>query len=36
MRVVWEESEMEQAYQHGKTEAAASFKNDGIIHGKIC
>jgi acetyl-CoA carboxylase biotin carboxylase subunit len=30
MRIVWEESEMERAYDNAKAEAAASFKNDGI------
>lgn len=30
MRIVWEESEMERAYDTAKAEAAASFKNDGI------
>ncbi len=30
MRVVWEENEMERAYNNAKAEAAASFKNDGI------
>lgn len=35
MRVVWEESEMERAYNTAKTEAAASFKNDGIYMEKF-
>src|SRR3954469_16180168 len=35
MRVVWEESEMEKAYNTAKTEAAASFKNDGIYMEKF-
>jgi acetyl-CoA carboxylase biotin carboxylase subunit len=35
MRVVWEESEMEQAYNNAKAEAAASFKNDGIYMEKF-
>ncbi|HKB43022.1 MAG TPA: acetyl-CoA carboxylase biotin carboxylase subunit, partial [Chitinophagaceae bacterium] len=30
MRIVWEESEMERAYNNARAEAAASFKNDGI------
>ncbi|MCW3115972.1 MAG: biotin carboxylase of acetyl-CoA carboxylase [Chitinophagaceae bacterium] len=34
MRIVWEESEMEKAYYNAKTEAAASFKNDGIYMEK--
>ena len=34
MRVVWEDSEMEKAYNNAKTEAAASFKNDGIYMEK--
>lgn len=35
MRVVWEESEIEKAYNNAKTEAAASFKNDGIYMEKF-
>lgn len=35
MRVVWEESEMEKAFENAKTEAAASFKNDGIYMEKF-
>jgi len=35
MRVVWEESEMEKAYNSAKTEAAAAFKNDGIYMEKF-
>ncbi len=35
MRVVWEDSEMEKAYTNAKTEAAASFKNDGIYMEKF-
>jgi len=35
MRVVWEESEMEKAYNTAKAEAAASFKNDGIYMEKF-
>ncbi len=35
MRVVWEESELEKAYENAKTEAAASFKNDGIYMEKF-
>ena len=35
MRVVWEESEMEKAYDTAKAEAAASFKNDGIYMEKF-
>ncbi|MEO6187939.1 MAG: acetyl-CoA carboxylase biotin carboxylase subunit [Ginsengibacter sp.] len=30
MRVVWEEKELERAFNNAKAEAAASFKNDGI------
>jgi acetyl-CoA carboxylase biotin carboxylase subunit len=30
MRIVWEESELEKAYDTAKAEALASFKNDGI------
>ncbi|MEO6133826.1 MAG: acetyl-CoA carboxylase biotin carboxylase subunit, partial [Ginsengibacter sp.] len=35
MRVVWEEKEMEKAFENAKTEAAASFKNDGIYMEKF-
>jgi acetyl-CoA carboxylase biotin carboxylase subunit len=35
MRVVWEESELEKNYNTAKTEAAASFKNDGIYMEKF-
>jgi acetyl-CoA carboxylase biotin carboxylase subunit len=35
MRVVWEESEIERAYNTAKTEAGASFKNDGIYMEKF-
>jgi acetyl-CoA carboxylase, biotin carboxylase subunit len=35
MRIVWEESEMERAYNTAKSEAAASFKNDGIYMEKF-
>ncbi|HKH63472.1 MAG TPA: acetyl-CoA carboxylase biotin carboxylase subunit [Flavitalea sp.] len=35
MRVVWEENEMERAYNTAKAEAAASFKNDGIYMEKF-
>ena len=35
MRVVWEEAEMERAYNTAKAEAAASFKNDGIYMEKF-
>jgi acetyl-CoA carboxylase biotin carboxylase subunit len=35
MRVVWEENEMERAYNAAKAEAAASFKNDGIYMEKF-
>ena len=35
MRIVWEESEMQKAYDNAKTEAAASFKNDGIYMEKF-
>ena len=35
MRIVWEESEMEKAYDTAKAEAAASFKNDGIYMEKF-
>ncbi len=35
MRVVWQESEIEKAFENAKTEAAASFKNDGIYMEKF-
>ena len=35
MRIVTQESEMEKAYENAKTEAAASFKNDGIYMEKF-
>ncbi|MEI8109434.1 MAG: acetyl-CoA carboxylase biotin carboxylase subunit [Chitinophagia bacterium] len=35
MRVVWKEDDMEKAYTTAKTEAAASFKNDGIYMEKF-
>ena len=35
MRIVWDESEMEKAYDTAKMEAAASFKNDGIYMEKF-
>ncbi len=35
MRVVWEESEIEKSLENAKTEAAASFKNDGIYMEKF-
>ncbi len=35
MRIVWEESEMERNFDMAKTEAAASFKNDGIYMEKF-
>ncbi len=35
MRVVWEESAMEHAYQNAKLEATASFRNDGIYMEKF-
>jgi acetyl-CoA carboxylase biotin carboxylase subunit len=35
MRVVWEESEMERAFDNAKAEAAASFKNDGLYLEKF-
>jgi acetyl-CoA carboxylase biotin carboxylase subunit len=34
MRIVWEDAEMEKAYDTAKAEAAASFKNDGIYMEK--
>jgi len=35
MRIVWQESEIEKAYDTAKMEAAASFKNDGIYMEKF-
>ena len=35
MRIVWEESELEKAYDTAKGEALASFKNDGIYMEKF-
>ena len=35
MRVVWQEGEIEKAFENAKTEAAASFKNDGIYMEKF-
>src|SRR5260221_873744 len=35
MRVVWEEDELERAYNTAKAEAGASFKNDGIYMEKF-
>jgi len=35
MRVVWEESEIEKAYNTAKAEAGAAFKNDGIYMEKF-
>jgi acetyl-CoA carboxylase biotin carboxylase subunit len=35
MRIVWEEVEMERAYNTAKAEAGASFKNDGIYMEKF-
>jgi acetyl-CoA carboxylase biotin carboxylase subunit len=35
MRVVWAENEIEKAFENAKTEAAASFKNDGIYMEKF-
>ncbi|HMR92884.1 MAG TPA: acetyl-CoA carboxylase biotin carboxylase subunit [Chitinophagaceae bacterium] len=35
MRIVWEDGEMEKAYNTAKAEAAASFKNDGIYMEKF-
>jgi acetyl-CoA carboxylase, biotin carboxylase subunit len=35
MRIVWEEAELERAYDTAKAEAAASFKNDGIYMEKF-
>ena len=35
MRVVWEESEMERAYNTARAEAGAAFKNDGVYMEKF-
>ncbi len=35
MRVVWEESDLEKAFDTARTEAAAAFKNDGIYMEKF-
>jgi acetyl-CoA carboxylase biotin carboxylase subunit len=35
MRLVWEESELERAYNSAKAEAGASFKNDGLYMEKF-
>src|SRR6187399_1831840 len=35
MRIVWAEEEIEKAFNNAKTEAAASFKNDGIYLEKF-
>ncbi len=35
MRLVWEESELERAYNSAKAEAAAAFKNDGLYMEKF-
>ena len=35
MRIVWEEAEMERAYNTAKAEAGAAFKNDGIYMEKF-
>src|SRR5215471_5929201 len=35
MRVVWNEDEMERAYNTAKAEAAAAFKNDGVYMEKF-
>lgn len=35
MRLVWEEIELEKAYNSAKTEAAAAFKNDGLYMEKF-
>jgi len=35
MRVVWEEADIEKSFENAKTEAAASFKNDGIYMEKF-
>ena len=35
MRVVWEEKDIEKSFENAKTEAAASFKNDGLYMEKF-
>jgi len=35
MRIVWEEADMERAYNNAKAEAAAAFRNDGIYMEKF-
>ncbi|MGK2861182.1 MAG: acetyl-CoA carboxylase biotin carboxylase subunit [Chitinophagaceae bacterium] len=35
MRIVWQDEDMEKAYDNAKAEAAASFKNDGIYMEKF-
>jgi acetyl-CoA carboxylase biotin carboxylase subunit len=35
MRVVWEEADIEKAFENARAEAAASFKNDGIYMEKF-
>lgn len=35
MRIVWEESEMERAYNTARAEAGAAFKNDGVYMEKF-
>ncbi|MEZ5027739.1 MAG: acetyl-CoA carboxylase biotin carboxylase subunit [Ferruginibacter sp.] len=35
MRVVWKEEDIEKSFENAKTEAAASFKNDGIYMEKF-
>jgi acetyl-CoA carboxylase biotin carboxylase subunit len=35
MRIVWEEGEMERAYNTARAEAAAAFKNDGVYMEKF-
>ena len=35
MRIVWEDGEMERAYNTAKAEAAAAFKNDGVYMEKF-
>jgi acetyl-CoA carboxylase, biotin carboxylase subunit len=35
MRIVWEEGEMERAYNTAKAEAAAAFRNDGVYMEKF-
>ena len=34
MRIVWQESDIQKAFENAKTEAAASFKNDGLYMEK--